>query len=368
MKNSISQLFKGVSSAITATPLEIDIPAEWLLPVSGRTPCGPSLNYDPEFAVLAARLQPKTEVQYGQFTATPPEPDWKEIERDCRRLMLRSKDLNLLLWFTRSRTRQAGATGLLQGLSAMQQVCELFGDAVHPQLQIEGECDPMVRASTLGALCDPEGLLGDVRELLIVPGTAQRLSVRDVERALTVPRPPYAPDPQSVRQQLADLHLRRDSALLTLHGCAACTQFLQGWAQQSMGDEAPDLQPLMSLFAPLLSTANPGLPSVVPLVHAEAVEVTAAPVEFSQSKAPSTVGSTVPTHWPATHTSAASALLSREQVRDALAQVRLWIEQHEPSSPVSVLIKQAERMWGKRFSEIAHMIPLELLKEWDQEN
>jgi type VI secretion system protein ImpA len=57
----------------------------------------------------------------------------------------------------------------------------------------------------------------------------------------------------------------------------------------------------------------------------------------------------------------------REQVRQSLAQVRQWIELHEPSSPVSVLLKQAERMWGKRFSEVAHIIPAELLQAWDQD-
>jgi type VI secretion system protein ImpA len=47
--------------------------------------------------------------------------------------------------------------------------------------------------------------------------------------------------------------------------------------------------------------------------------------------------------------------------------VRVWIEHNEPSSPVSVLLKQAERMWGKRFSEVAGEIPPELLQAWDRD-
>ena len=50
-----------------------------------------------------------------------------------------------------------------------------------------------------------------------------------------------------------------------------------------------------------------------------------------------------------------------------LSQVRVWIEHNEPSSPVSVLLKQAERMWGKRFSEVAGEIPPELLQAWDRD-
>jgi type VI secretion system protein ImpA len=58
----------------------------------------------------------------------------------------------------------------------------------------------------------------------------------------------------------------------------------------------------------------------------------------------------------------------REQIRALLCQVRQWIEHHEPSSPITILIKQADRMWGKRFSEIATMIPPDLMKAWDSDD
>jgi hypothetical protein len=35
---------------------------------------------------------------------------------------------------------------------------------------------------------------------------------------------------------------------------------------------------------------------------------------------------------------------------------------------VTILIKQADRMWGKRFSEIATMIPPDLMKAWDSDD
>ena len=63
-----------------------------------------------------------------------------------------------------------------------------------------------------------------------------------------------------------------------------------------------------------------------------------------------------------------NVLEEREQIRAQLRQVRQWIEHHEPSSPVTILIKQADRMWGKRFSEIATMIPPDLMKAWDSDD
>ena len=58
----------------------------------------------------------------------------------------------------------------------------------------------------------------------------------------------------------------------------------------------------------------------------------------------------------------------REQIRALLRQVRQWVELHEPSSPVTILLKQADRMWGKRFSEVATMIPPDLMKAWDSDD
>lgn len=358
MKNTLQNLFQAVSAAMAPSPLRLDIPSEWLAPIGEGTACGPHLEYDPEYAVLAGRLRPKAEVQYGQFKATSPEPDWKEIERDCRRLLLRSKDINLLIWFARSRTRQAGAQGLLQGLSALQQVCELFANDVHPQLRVDGEWDPMVRANALDALCDPEGLLEDVRDVVIVAASAHRLTVRDVERALAVPRPAYAMEPEAVQRQLVDLYQRRDPQMLALQACAACVQYLQQWTKDQLHDDAPSLQALNQLLKPLLGTAAVALPVAASKVQAEAVDAVsdAVPAVRAMPVTPAQVLAPV----------ASSPVQSREQVRQALAQVRGWIEENEPSSPVAVLLKQAERMWGKRFSEVAHMIPPELLQAWDQ--
>ena len=375
MKNKLHNLLAAVSQVMAPSPSRLDVAPEWLAPVATDQPSGPSLEYDAEFAVLAARLAPKAEVQYGQFKASAADPDWKEIERDCRRLMLRSKDIHVLVWFTRSRTRQAGAQGFLQGLSALQQVCEHFGETIHPQLCIEGELDPLVRANALAALCDPEGLLEDVREVVIVAASAHRLSVRDVERAMAVPRSAYAAEPEVVQRQLADLMHRNDAQLLALQACAQCVQYLQEWANVNLGDDAPSLQALIKLLKPLCAAGSAS--SDVSKMLAEAVDDApknmaspthaTLPNELPQMMSPAVLGSTSAWSVPAPMIAAvASPLENREQVRQALLEVRAWIEEHEPSSPVAVLLKQAERMWGKRFAEVAHMIPPELLQVWDQ--
>ena len=378
IKKFVSALTGGAGKAPVEGTAFVVAP-ELLAPVDADRPCGDSLEYDTEYAVLQARLAPRAEVQYGSFSARPEAPDWAEVERDARRLLRKSKDISMLVWFTRARCRLGGAAGLLEGLSTLQAVLQAYPEQVHPQLLLEGVSDPAVRANALAALADPEGLLGDVREVVLTSNTAHRLSVRDVERALAVPRAPYAPDPEVVRRQLADLHARGDASLAALLGAAAGARGIEQWSRAALQDDAPNLAPLLRLLAGVTDFAEPVLRGSK--LQADAVE----PVEAGGERRPQgpdagrAAGAPAPSLMAhmATPLAAPQALLpqqqagvlqEREQIRVLLRQVRLWIEQHEPSSPVTILIKQADRMWGKRFSEIAGMIPPDLVKAWDSDD
>ena len=359
--NPLKKLFSALTGGSSKELTEAVVP-ELLSRISEATPCGENLEYDTEYAVLQARLEPKTDVQYGKFSSKPEAPEWAEVERDARRLLLKSKDISILVWFTRARCRMAGARGLLEGLSTLQAVLLSYPEQVHPQLVLDGVIDPAVRANALAALCDPEGLLGDVRDVVVTGHTAFRLSVRDVERALAFPRAPYAPDPDVVKRQLADLHGKRDASLLALLACGDYVQSIDQWSRASLQDDAPDLEPLIRLLASLASFAEPEKRATK--MHAEAMEQGESHLMVAEgfTQIESHVLTTMAT--PMLHQ---NVMEEREHIRALLRQVRQWIEHHEPSSPVTILIKQADRMWGKRFSEIATMIPPDLMKAWDSD-
>jgi len=338
-------------------------------PISEREPCGPSLEYDHEFAVLLARMVPRTDAQYGSFVGTPEAPNWAEIERDCRRLLMRTQDINLLVWLCRARTKLGQAGGLAQALGALRAVLQAWPEAVHPQLLIDGEREPAVRANALGALADPDGLLGDVADLAVCTGTALRLTVRDVERALAIPRLPEALNASAVTQQLADLRAAGPAALpgtspaavQCLAQAAEHVQAIDAWARHQLGDDAPSLQPLLhvlGLFAPLVRlVASDGVLSGAAQADpgTEAGADTNAPAAWAALSRPVAVQPTTPNRLTAT----------RAEVQQTLRAARQWFETHEPSSPVAVLLQQAERMVGKRFSQVVDSIPLELLRKWE---
>jgi len=222
--------------------------SDWLRPISALEPCGPTLEYDAEYAVLMARLAPQADAQYGTFVDRPDLPEWAEVERDCRRLLLRSKDINLFIWLLRCRVRLGGASGLRDVLSILADVLEHFPDDVHPQLKIEGEADPEVRANALAGLTDPQGLLSDVREIVVSASTAFRLNVKDIERAFAMPRLAEALPADAVRQQLDDLRWHKNPQFDALRDSGVLLQRIERWSLQQLGEDAPTLQPLSKLL------------------------------------------------------------------------------------------------------------------------
>ena len=328
-------------------------PAEWLQPISDQAPCGPSLEYDPAFARLVSMLQPRGDAQYGKFIDSSDPPDWTEIERLCREMLVRTRDINLLVWLCRSRVRTASAMGLAQGLGMLADVLERWPHDVHPQAWIEGEPDPALRANALAALSDPEGLLGVVRDI-VISGNAMRLLVRDVERAFSMARSGATPEAAAVRQQLDELRIRArgDAGAATrfLGQAAYAAQRVQQWCTQHLQDDAPDLLALLRILRPFEPLSDP----VVNLAENSASDATALSTASRNTR-----------DWPDSPLGASER--SRRDVLEEIRCARQWFENHEPSSPVAVLLRQAERMVGQRFALVADAIPMDLLRKWDAE-
>ncbi|WP_230413962.1 type VI secretion system protein TssA [Collimonas silvisoli] len=343
----------------------------WMAPLSKTEPCGPNLEYDPEYVMLVAKAAPKGDTQYGDFIGVPDAPNWGDIERDCRRILLRSRDISILVLLLRSRTRLAQAEGLREGLAMLTALLDAYPDDIHPQAIVEGEFDLTVRANALATMTDPEGILSDIREIVLIKNSAMRLQVRDVERAFAIPRPADALSAASVRQQLDDLRRSHDKNLSSLTEAARLTALLQAWAASTLDEQAPDLSALTELLglfarsdrpqAEQATSASSAIAAPVPPMHA-ADNVIASPVDLvEQPLLPLQAIS------PGRVMAPSDPLQGREAALQAMIKTREWFEQAEPSSPVAVLLRQAEKLVGKRFSEVVQCIPLELLERWEEE-
>ncbi|EAW8149214.1 cytoplasmic protein [Salmonella enterica subsp. enterica] len=338
-------------------------------PVSVECPCGPDLEYDPEYLLLFTRAAPREEAQYGDFVSTPETINWAELERDARRLLARSKDIRILVVLLRCRIQLAGASGLAEALTLLETLCATYPDAIHPQLlaveDTTAEDAAVARSNALSALLDHEGVMADIRGITLSNNAAMRLQVRDVERSLSASRPADALAPESVRQQLADLEARGALPLDAFRQAAEATERLQRHARETLNDQAPDfsrLRQLLALLPGAVKTTTQEIPPQPQAVQPESAAIVHAEQMQAEHVAP-------PVHITAEISPMPGAeprqICDRNDALERLRVIRRWFEHSEPSSPTIPLLRQAERLVGKRFSEVINEIPAELLEKWD---
>lgn len=335
--------------------------ADLLNPVSDTRPCGEDLEYDPAFVLLQTKVVPRASVQYGDFVATPDPLNWAEVERDCRGLLLRTRDIRLLILLIRCRCRTAQVQGLRDGLSMLQVLLAQHPDDIHPQLVIDGDRDPAMRANALAALADRSGLLSDIRELQI-GNKALRLQLRDVERALALPPPEGAIAPDIVHQHLDALRAQADGPLSMIDEARAHVETILKWCEDNLPGHVPDLDPLVRLLA---LTSTPPQSGREPAFQSDFSEASDAPSDINDIEAP------IPDIAPNTP-GAPGALGDKPRNRDTVQQqiraARQWFEQNEPSSPVTLLLRQTERLIGKPFAAVFQSIPADLVEQWSRED
>ncbi|MBS0342950.1 MAG: type VI secretion system ImpA family N-terminal domain-containing protein [Proteobacteria bacterium] len=236
-------------------------PPDWLQPIAEGAPCGSSPVYDPRYIRLQSLLQPGDAAPSDEFVGESASADWSEVERSCRDLISqKTRDINVLAWLCRARVHNASAFGLAQGLRGLADVLERWPRDVHPQRQIDGVPDNASRAKALTALCDPAGLLGDIRSI-VISGDPSPLLVHDVERAFAVVHGSSRSESTAVRRQLDTLRIRvrGDSSTATwlLGHAAYSAQRIQQWCVQQLQDDAPDLLALLRILRPFEPLSDP---------------------------------------------------------------------------------------------------------------
>lgn len=302
--------------------------------VSDDKPCGDNLEDAHDFVMLQAAVMPAEQVEYGDFTETPAAPDWQMIETQCRDLLARTHDVRLLLILIRCRVQRHGAVGWHTGLQLLMAMCASFGTLLHPQ------DDQVMQANTLATLVSHAGLLQDVGNVVVTTCAGTSWRIRDMRNALQQPQTPEA---EEVRCMLAALHAGHDDTIMALSATLAMLPGLQENISQLAGEYAPDLAPvrdMLRIFAP--DNAGP---------ETTHVQVAATATEKGTPRQETSVASQqVP--------------VSREEALQMIRVARRWFEQQEPSSPVPVLLHQAEKMVGKGYAELAGAIPVALLQQW----
>ncbi len=318
-----------------------------LSPISSEDPCGADLSYDPALQELDGLVEGKPETQFSEGE----EPNWKQVHQHCLSLFSRTKDLRVTIGLALAELQQEGFPGLASGLRLIRGLLEQYWDTVHPKLDPDFENDPLERINIISSITIPEGTFGDPLQFLRRVRRAplcfsQQLgsfSLYQVQAANAKPvtpsegdEPPASkgPDPATI-----DAAFRDSNPALLIQ------------LEQSISSAITDLNGINEFLDRTVgvtkSTSFDPLKSTLLAARKQVSHYLATPAGEPGSEDLQTA-----TGGPNQLANTPGVIKGRGDVLLSLDAVCAYYESTEPSSPVLPLLRRAQQLVGKNFTEI----------------
>ena len=329
--------------------MAIDIDS-FLSEVSAEAPCGEDLSYDASFLALEDMLRTKAGggVVAGVEEAAE-EPNWREVREKSSELLKRSKDLRVAMYLTISLLKLEGIHGLRDGLALLRGLLERFWDHLYPQLDPEDNNDPLERINILQSLSptsvsaqDPMKFKQRLSEVPLCNSVQMgKFSLRDIQIAkgeIVVPDDQRANAPDMSVIDAAFQDTATDELLLTSQATQDAIEHIAAimsvFSERASEGQTPDVSGTRGVLGNIHKRVQEYLAK---RGHGEAVEEGAAAAGTEQKKGGISLSGDIQ--------SAQEALL-------ALDKVCQYFDRHEPSSPVPLLLRRAQRLVSKSFLEV----------------
>jgi len=317
----------------------------WLEPLAD-SPCGDDLEYDDDFRAMekAAAGRPPS-----QFETEGVAPDWRTVLNQAQALFERTRDLRVAIHWARARVRLDGAATLPEGLRLTTGLLARFWDTLHP---LPDDGDTYARVNALNDMCSQAGLLGDLRDSLIVADRSiGELRGRDVEIALGAvePRVDESPPGRSQVEQMLRDAVAAEPALAAFPE-AALVHVAE--LQQLMRDRvgyatAPELQPFVAVLN--------GLRSVMP------GETAAADAETGDTGVVDDASEASGAPRRGARAGLSGGIESRADALRAIDMVCEYLERTEPTNPAQLLLRRARKLVNKNFVQLVRELAPESL-------
>lgn len=329
-----------------------------LEPVSADNPVGEDLSYDPAYMEMDTLAAGKPEQEIGNQKIAAEEPDWKELKRACVDLLGRTKDLHVASLLLLAELRLNGIPGLSAGLELLRGLCEKYWEKVYPQLDPEDNNDPTLRMNIIASLTTPAGTYGDpfqfqqrMREAPLASSRQLgRFGIREIE--IGRGEAPPSPDPNAPKIDATLIEGAFESTdleeLKTIHGCLEKSvehiKAMDGFLTQAVGaGRAVNFKDLEKLLGRALGYTQSYLAKR---------GVGAAPADGSGDGAADGASG----DGAAARTSSVGGvpgdIRSKADIIKLIDKICEYYSINEPSSPVPLLLKRAQRLVSKNFLDI----------------
>ena len=321
-----------------------------LAPLDLDSPCGPNLEYDADFLLLSEYASGKSEQQYGDTLIAAQPPDWIRVEQCATSLLGRTKDVRIVVQLTHAWIQARGIAGLARGLALAASLLDTYWDAVHPQVSIDHEYDPLPRINALRELAGAHGCPQAARDCPLLDG----MSVRAVAGLLARERTDgtdFDPGRETIVARLHGANERGEPSLASALAALSALRAMRETVQTRLGPEcafeASAFERDLSIIAECLNRQRG---RAVALGGDEGWPTASEPQARPAPPAP----------WQPT------AIGTRADVERCLDALCEYFEQHEPSHPAPLLLRRVRRLMTLDFYEIMRDIAPDGLRqvEW----
>ncbi len=320
---------------------------ELLEPHSEESPAGVDLDAAGEILALD---------MLAKWGAPDEEPEWEELRLASLAALNKSHDLRPAVYLTAALLHTDGIPGFADGLQLLRGQLEQYWEPLFPPVDEDG--DAMERSSALYNLTNFHRVLKPLRHLPLVEDRAVgRFSLQDIEIAegkIEAPQGYEGELPQvGVIQAVFQAAGQETSqALVAAIGRAvdelAAIESL--FREHSGPEQAPDLSRLKEHLQRIGVTLRAYLPEgTAPAADSEAGEVAETqPGNRAPASPPNSQTGDTASVQPAV----AGDIRSRQDAVAAMDRISRYFRNHEPSSPVPLLMERAKRLVDMDFLSI----------------
>ncbi|HKP55172.1 MAG TPA: type VI secretion system protein TssA [Polyangiales bacterium] len=333
--------------------------------IAPDTPCGADLSYDPAYMELERVSQGAPQDRIVGPDGPAEGPDWRIVEKQAVALLGRTKDLRVAILLAKALLHTGGFAGFREGTRVVRELLERYWDTLHPQMLEEDDFSPIMRSNALRDLCDRISVLNPLRttSLVNLPALGS-YSYRDIGIA-TGEFPPLngvpAPEKSKIETAFDNCALEPlEATAAAVAGALEDLTAIEGYIAEKVGAaESVSLDDVTGLLRPILRILSDRMARRSSAVAAAGGGGNGMNYESATEGEPGPM-STVQSAHGVSHAAGASQgrpfvageINSRSEVIRALDAVCGYYERHEPSSPVPILLRRAQRLVPMNFIEI----------------
>jgi type VI secretion system protein ImpA len=325
-------------------------------PISDDLPCGEDLEYDPVFQEMEVMMQTTAEQQFGDTIIPGTLPDWKGVAEQVDDLNKRTRDLRVLTYGALADLSLKGLKAFSDSLDSLNTCLEVFWDSIYPNLEADDDDDATIRLNCLQILNDYEMVsFGLERAPLIEVRGLGSFSLHDIELAEGKRSPGGGEKAQDIGLIQgafgnADVEVLKALGEGVRGSIAQLKRTNEIWSK--LAKNAPSIN--FDVILKVLDEIRQAINKYAPAAATAAVEVdkTEGMNDAQEHGSPVSVSGATMSGATMSGGMISGAINSRADVVNMIDKICEYYSSHEPSSPIPLLLRRAQRLVPKSFVEI----------------